>query len=487
MSYPVSYKDATDLAEMVRGGQLSVAEVVRATIGRAEAANGKLNAIVVPTFERALDEAVEREGKFSGASAALAPLAGVPILLKDLFCAKIGDTGYQGNRRLQGLDYRYRKTSSVVRRLEQAGTISLGRSHSSELGCGNCTAAAETELYGPARNPWDPRRSPMGSSGGAAAAVAGGIVPIAHASDGGGSIRIPASACGLVGLKPSRARISTAPAGEGWAGGVSDGVVSRTVRDTALALDVLAGPEPGDPYAAPAFRGGYVDTLEVPTNSLRVGLCFGLPYAPVHPECAKAVHNAGTLFEALGHFVEVAHPAGLDSLDYLYDYIAVIRTSLAVEMMTLSRELGFAWTEADVENGTWVNYQRGLKVSGVDYAASVARMHRWTREVVSWWHSGHDLLVMPTFATPPPALGYLVEGEDPQRQQRLAETIPFTPQFNVTGQPAISVPLHMSPEGWPIGVQMVAAPGREDLLLQVAAGLEAAAPWDDRQPQVYAT
>jgi amidase len=250
----MSYPDAVALSALVRAGEASALELVEAAIGRAEAVNPSLNAIVEPMFDAARAQAVALVVETQ-------PLAGVPTLLKDLFCPAAGEPAYHGNGVLREMRHHHADTGAVARRLREAGTISLGRSHSPEFGCGNCPASAETATYGPTRNPWDPTKTPMGSSGGAAAAVAAGIVPFAHASDGGGSIRLPASACGVVGLKPSRGRISNAPVGDIWAGGVSNGVVSRTVRDTAAALDVLAGPEPGDPYAAPPFAGRYFDQV----------------------------------------------------------------------------------------------------------------------------------------------------------------------------------------------------------------------------------
>jgi len=478
--------DAVETARQVRDGELSAANAVEQAIGRAKAVNPRINAVVESTFDQARDQARSQQPNAG-------PLAGVPILLKDLFCPVQGDPAYQGNRTLRALDHRYPTTGSVARRLADAGTISIGRSHSPELGCGQAPAAAETDAYGPARNPWDTDRSPLGSSGGASAAVAAGIVPVAHASDGGGSIRIPASANGLVGLKPTRGRISSAPAGELWAGGVIDGVVSRTVRDTAAFLDVLAGPEAGDPHLAPPFAGSWLDALAETPPPMRIAVCSALPYAEIAPECVEAVDGAAAVLESLGHGVEVGHPEAMDRLDYMYDYIRVIRVSLAAEMAELVKVLGRDWSADDVEEGTWINYQRGRKVSGPDYVASRDRLHAFTRAMVSWWGSadeggsGFDLLLTPTLGTPPPPVGHLVAGADERElTRRLAEVTPFMPQFNVTGQPAISVPLHQSDDGLPIGVQLVAAPGREDLLLQISAQLEKATPWIDRTPPVFA-
>lgn len=473
--------DALSTARAIRAGRIGVVEAVDEAIRRAEDTHAAINAIVAPDFDRAREQAKRME---SVPADRRGPLFGVPTLYKDLFCPREGDTAYQGNRVLAKLDHRHEQTSSVARRLDAAGAVSIGRSHSPEFGCGNCTAAAETELYGPTRNPWDLSRTPMGSSGGAAAAVAAGVVPFAQASDGGGSIRMPASACGLVGLKPSRARVSSAPAGEGWAGGVSEGIVARSVRDAALGLDVLAGLEVGDPYGVGSEQGvrrGFLSRVHEREGRLRVGLCPGLPYVVHNSECARAVEVAGQHLEALGHGVDTSHPAEFDRLDYMYDYITVIRTSLAVELSQLARTLGRAWSAEDVEDGTWVNYQRGLKVSAVDYATSVGKLHQWTRDVMTWW-TDYDLLVMPTLATPPPEVGFLVSGDDRQRRDRLAATIPYTPQFNVTGQPAISLPIHVTNEGWPVGAQLIAKPGREGLLLSVSHQLEGLLGWTDRRP-----
>ncbi len=473
--------DATTTRDRVRAGELSPSETVEAAITRAEALNPAINAIVQPAFDAARRRAAELDA--GSDPAAGGPLAGVPILLKDLFCPVAGDTAYQGNRLLQELDHRYAETGAVARRLAEAGSISLGRSHSPELGCGQSPAAAETALYGPCRNPWDLTRSPLGSSGGAAAAVAAGIVPLAHASDGGGSIRIPASACGLVGLKPSRGRISPAPAGEAWAGGVTDGMMARTVADAALGLDVLAGPEPGDAYraAVDAPGGGWLALVGADPGRLRIGLCTSLPYVDTDPVCVEAAEAAARLLASLGHRVEPGHPPSMDHLDYMYDYIRVIRVSLSASLNGLAAQLGRPFTEADVEPGTWLNAERGAQVSGADYAASRERLSRFTRDMVGWWRDGdgdgHDLLLTPTLGVEPPPLGWLVDGPERELTARLARVTPFLPQFNVTGQPAISLPLHRTAAGLPIGVQLVAAPGREDVLVRLAAQLEQAAPW----------
>jgi amidase len=205
------------------------------------------------------------------------------------------------------------------------------------------------------------------------------------------------------------------------------------------------------------------------------------------PACREAALATGRVLDDLGHHVDEDHPEPIDHLDYMYDYIAIIRTCVAVVLAETSEVIGRPWTPDDVEDGTWVNYQRGLKIKAVSYAAALERLNGWTREVVAWWAEGNDVLVTPTMATPPPQLGFLVSGDDRQRRDRLAATIPYTPQFNVTGQPAISLPMHWTDGGVPVGVQLVAAPGREDLLIRLAAQLEQAVPWAERRPTVSAT
>ena len=504
--------DATALAQQVRAGETNAATAVEDATSRCEQVNPAINAIVEQTFDSARLRAVQwdaaqREappaaqrsgGQAGGEADGAGMLAGVPIALKDLHCPAEGDPAYQGNRRLAEVDYRYSETGAVARRWAEAGAISIGRSQSPELGGGQCPAAAETMLYGPARNPWNTDHTVLGSSGGAAAAVAAGIVRIAHASDGGGSIRIPASANGLVGLKPSRGRISSAPAGEGWGGGTTDGAVTLTVRDAALALDVLAGPEPGDPYvpAHPAPVHGYVAEVGQEPGQLRIGVAGTIPFEDTDPLCTQAVEAAAGLLDQLGHRVEPGLPEAMATNDYMYDYVRIMRASATATLRSLEGALGRPWTEDDVEPVAWINYQRGTKISAPDLLASRERLHVFTRKLVSWWNSepgegdGFDLLLTPTLGVVPPPVGYLVEGDERTLTKRLAKVTPYLPQFNVSGQPAISVPLGasegMSPDGLPIGVQLVAAPGREDVLLRVAAQMEQAAPWADRRPPVHA-
>lgn len=461
--------EASDLADQIRSGSVSPTEIVESAIERAKTVDASHNILVADTFAQALENA--KTVSTSGL------LAGVPILMKDLGGPVEGEPAPNGNKVFCDQGRTHSITGAVGRRLREAGSISLGRSHSPEFGSGNCPATAETEAFGLSLNPWDTSRTPMGSSGGSSVAVATGVVPAAHATDGGGSIRMPASACGIVGFKASRGRVSNAPFPTPWGGGVVEGAVTRTVRDTALLLDVLAGAEPGDDYSAAPLDGPFVSQVELEPGALRIGALDQLDYATVAPECLEAVQLALTQLDALGHDVSPdAHPEPLERLDYLFDYIRVIRVAGASLLEDLAGELGRSWTADDVEDGTWQNYQRGLKISATDYAASLGRLHTFTQDTVKWW-ADYDILVTPTLGTPPPSNRWLIEGDDRQRRDRLGATMPFTAQFNVTGQPAVSLPLHWTDEGLPIGVQLVAAPGREDLLLRVSAQLEAAHPW----------
>lgn len=276
-----------------------------------------------------------------------------------------------------------------------------------------------------------------------------------------------------------------APAGEMWAGGATDGVVSRTVRDTALGLDVLAGPEPGDPSLAPPLARALLDEVGADPGRLGIGACDELPHATTAPACRDAVRAAADLLASLGHVVEPGRPEAMASNDFMYDYIRVIRASLVAEMRDLEAVIGRRWAPDDVEAGTWVNHERGLKISAPDYLASRERLHAFTRAMLTWWE-GHDLLLTPTVGIAPPPLGHLVDGDERELVRRLAAVTPFVTQFNVTGQPAISLPLHRDAGGVPIGVQLVAAPGREDLLVRVASQLEAAAPGEHHRPVISA-
>ncbi|HJU11142.1 MAG TPA: amidase, partial [Candidatus Binataceae bacterium] len=377
----------------------------------------------------------------------------------------------------------------LAAKFKAAGLITLGKTNTSELGLFPTT---EPESYGATRNSWDSARSPGGSSGGSAAAVAAGLVAIAHGGDGGGSIRIPASACGLIGLKASRGRISPGPDfGEVWQGFATEGVLTRSVRDTAVALEAICGNMPGDIHCVPAQSRAFREELIGQPQKLKIGMMRREPKdgTPLHPDCRSAVEDAARLLQSLGHRIEESHPAALDEnrpmWHHFTDIVSTHATS-AIEQLeqTIRRPIG----ENDVEFGTWYLVERGRHVSATRYLASVQWLHAWTRRVVNWWSEERfDLLLTPTIATPPPLLSMLMPTRDDPDEplKRVVATIQFTPQFNITGQPAISLPLYWNAQGLPIGIQLVAPLGREDLLLQIAAQLEKARPWNDRRPPIH--
>jgi amidase len=472
----VTALDATAQAQLVATGQVSARELVEAAVEAAQRLNPSLNAIIHERFAAALAEAPQATG----------PFAGVPIVVKDLGCAIGGEPHHQGVRALKNVDYRAPQDSALYRRFRAAGFVAIGRTNTPEWGN---TITTEPLAYGPTRNPWDLEYSTGGSSGGSAAAVAAGIVSVAHANDGGGSIRIPASECGLVGLKPSRGRVSLAPdVGESWMGSTIDGVVTRSVRDSAAALDLIAGDEPGDPYTAPPFLRPLLQEVGVDPGRLRIGvLDHPLLAATGHPECGRAVDDAAHLLEQLGHHVELSWPEAMGDPEFAVEFQGVVAAWAANDLVELEAILGRDLVDGDVEPDTLALGMLGRSMTAAQYVASMLAVHRWCRRMLAWWHpadgsAGFDLLLTPTIATPPPKLGYLSE---PGAGHRIFELLQYTAQFNLTGQPAISLPLHMTPDGLPVGVQLVGDAWREDQLVRVAAQLEAAAPWSGRTPLVW--
>jgi amidase len=472
--------DLLGQAELLRAGEVSPTELVDAALARAERLNPTINAIIHPRPEAARAEAAAATTAPSG------PFAGIPMVVKDLGCAQAGEPHHMGVRALRDIGYRAPHDSALWRRLRAAGFISIGRTNTPEWGC---TITTEPLAYGPSRNPWNPAHSTGGSSGGSAAAVAAGIVAIGHASDGGGSIRIPASECGLVGLKPSRGRISNAPdVGEAWMGSTTNGAVTRSVRDAAAMLDVMAGAEPGDPYTATPFARPLLDEVGTDPGRLRVGLLdHPVLGAAGHAECTEAVVAAGRLLEGLGHHVDVSWPAAIGDPSFAAHFRAIVATWTANDIAELEAILGRPVGDGDIEPDNAALGAIGRSVTAPHYVAAMLEVHRWCRSVLSWWHPadgarGFDVLVTPTIAAPPPKIGYLSE---PGQGRRVFELLQYTAQFNVTGQPAISLPLHQTPDGLPVGVQFVAAAGREDLLVRLAAQIEQAAPWRDRRPPLF--
>jgi amidase len=481
MTDDLSHLDATAQADLVRSGAVSPRELVDAAIERIERVNPELNAVITPLFEGARAQA-DSDALPHG------PFRGVPFVLKDLSAHSAGDPFHEGMAFLKERRWTEPEDTALAARFRAAGLITVGKTNTPELGI---LPTTEPLAYGATRNPWDVTRSTGGSSGGSAAAVAAGLVPIGHANDGGGSIRIPASECGLVGLKPTRGRVSEAPEfGDVMGGLTCELVVSRSVRDTAAVLDAVHGMEPGDPYTAPAPTRPYLDEVGATVEPLRIGLLTASPggAVPVHPECVEAAEAAGRLLESLGHSVSTSHPKALDDPDYTAHFITNWAAGAAWNLDYWTRRTGVEVGQDDVEPLTWALADLGRSSTGAEWLWAREWLQANAREVAAWWTEGHDLLLTPTIAEPPPVLGSFDSPPDNPLHGlfRAAEVVPFTPPFNVTGQPAISLPLHWSADGLPIGVQLVAAFGREDLLLRVAAQLEEAQPWSDRRPPVHA-
>jgi amidase len=435
-----------------------------------------LNAFVTLCRDRALAEAdAVRAGDER-------PFAGVPIAVKDLVALTEGVRTAMGMKAMG--DWVPEEDSALVRRLRAAGAIIVGKTNTPELGI---LPVTEPDRFGPARNPWDPSRTTGGSSGGSAAAVASGMVPIAHANDGGGSIRIPASCCGLVGLKASRGRISLAPLGE-FVGGIAvEGVVSHTVRDSAVALDVLAGYEPGDPYWAPDPSAPFAEAVDREPGKLRIAFTTVAPNGvPVDEDCVAATREAAELLESLGHTVFEAPE--LTDEGYIENFIAVWVSGVASSVLSFGELRGRPIEPSELEPLTAEMVAIAESISAAAFLKALEYLRGLSRRVVSMW-SDLDVLVTPTLATAPIEIGALrpPEGQPAMGMlENAAAFVPFTPLWNVTGQPAVSLPLHQSGAGLPIGVQFVGPPAREDLLISLSAQLEGARPWADRRPELAA-
>jgi amidase len=466
--------DALGLAELIQRKQAGAGEVLEAAIERIEAVNPKLNAVVQKMYDIARD--THANGLPQG------PLAGVPFLLKDLYTWYKGAPVGNGSHLYDGFiaDHDF----TIVERYKAAGLVILGRTNTPEFGL---NAATEPKVNGPTRNPWNPGHSAGGSSGGAAAAVASRMVPAAHATDGGGSIRIPAANCGVVGLKPSRARNPAGPdVGEGWSGLAGGHVVSRSVRDNAALLDASSGPAPGDPYWAPPPARPFLQEVGTAPGRLRIALITKAPSGvPVHGECTKAASDAARLCQELGHSVEEAMPeVDSDALAWAMQVIigGNLRNAVELRLKGLGREL----RQGDLETITALWAERALKYTATDYARAIFITHRLGRSFGQFFQR-YDVLLSPVLAEPPLPLGSTdMMGNDLDAyNERLFRLIPFTPIFNMSGGPAISLPLHWTPEGLPVGVQFGADFGNEAVLFRLAAQLEAAKPWRDKLPPIH--
>jgi amidase len=483
--------DALGLAELIRSRQLSAAEVCEAAMARIERVNPQINAVVTPMFDHA---------RRSLAALAPGPFAGVPFLLKDLLSVCAGVPLTFGCKALKNFIPDH--DSELVRRYRQAGLVILGKTNTPEFGI---VAYTEPELFGATRNPWNLARTPGGSSGGAAAAVASGMVPLAGAGDGGGSIRIPAAYCGLFGLKPSRGRTPTGPDfGELWQGAVVEHVLTRTVRDSAAMLDCICGADVGAAFIVAAPERPYLEETRRDPPRLRIGFNTRSPIgAPVHPENEKAVLQAALMLAKLGHDVVEAGP-DLDGRALARSYLAMLYGEVAADLTDLELVLGRPARPQDVETATWTLGLLGRCESAVSLAGARRLWGRAARRM-GRFHQTYDLYMTPTTAQPPARIGELQPkpyevlalkavnrlglGRLLRRSgaieriaiQNMART-PFTQLANFTGQPAMSVPLHWTREGLPCGVHFMARIGDEATLFRLAAQLEQEQPWFQRRP-----
>jgi amidase len=439
---------ALDLAARIRAGELSAAESVEAAIARAEAANPRLNFLVTDCYEQALERA---KGPLSG------PFAGVPMLVKDLTETAGVRTTFSSRA---FADYVPAQSAAVVRRMENAGFVVIGKSNTPEFGI---TAVTESDLNGACRNPYDTERTPGGSSGGAAAAVAAGVLPLAHGSDGGGSIRIPASCCGLFGIKPSRGRVSPAPYGSGSLELSQSGPLATTVRDAAAFLDAVAGYEPGDAHWPPPPERPFLDECDREPGRLRIALTVDPPLPhPVDPNVAQVARDAAEALAALGHdVVEATPPWHAEDTLHLFSYLWRMTPALyPVKDRSLLMPINRRFAE-------WA-----LEATSVDFARAVAALQALARRVVAFWDDV-DVVLTPGLAMLPVPIGWVFEPDDVMEQYRRGgEFTPFTPVVNVTGQPAVMYPFG-TVDGLPVGVQLIGPPAGEALLFRLAAQLEA--------------
>jgi len=466
--------DGMGQAALVRRGDVTAAELVEAAIGRIERGNAAVNAVVRPMFVEA--RAAVRQGVPAG------PFEGVPFLLKDLMAAFAGVPMAAGTRFLR--DFVPDHDSELVARFKRAGLVVLGKTNTPELGL---VPTTEPHLFGASRNPWDLERSTGGSSGGSAAAVAAGLVPFAHGNDGGGSIRIPASCCGLFGLKPTRGRTPMGPdVGDVLGGLAADHALTRSVRDSAALLDAIAGPDVGDPYVAPPPARPFLDEVGAPPGRLRIGFAVDAPTGvPIHPDCITAVRDAASLCESLGHDVDEASPEA-EAQEVLPAFLTVYATGHASLMEAAARATDRPLAPEHFEPTTWAIYELGSQQRGADYLLAVMALQRLGR-AMGRFHQRFDLWLTPTLAEPPAPLGtFDPPADDPfAPMMRAAAYTPFTALANATGQPAMSVPLVWNAAGLPIGVHFVARLGDEATLFRLAAQLEAARPWAARRPRVF--
>ncbi len=487
--------DALGLAELVKQKDVTPLELVEETISRIEKVNPKLNAVTIPMYEEARKVAQRPlpDGTFMG----------VPFLIKDLVSTYAGVAFTKGCKGLR--NYVADQDSELMKRYKAAGIVAVGKTNTPEFGLMGVT---EPEAFGPTRTPWNPEHTSGGSSGGSGAAVAAGIVPMASAGDGGGSIRIPASCCGIFGLKPSRGRTPTGPYGELWQGAAAEHILSRSVRDSAAMLDATQGDDIGAPYVTRPPSRKYMAEIQTDPGKLKIAMTTESPLGnDVHPECVAAVKSAGNLLSDLGHHVEETKP-DYDGMELAMSYLVMYFGEVAAEIDNLRPMIGRKPSQKDVEPATWTLGLLGRTFSACEFVRAMQRWNDFSR-IMGRFHQKYDIYVTPTIAVPPPrigetlpssaelfgmktmnalGLGKILKASGIVRQlaEKSLSKMPFTQLANLTGQPAMSVPLHWTAEGLPCGVQFVAPIGDEATLYRLAAQLEKAKPWFDKNPPVFA-
>jgi amidase len=488
--------DALGLAELVRKKKVKPSELCEEAIRRIEKLNPALNAVVTPMYDYARKTAAGPLPK--------GPFAGVPFLIKDLLCSFAGVPLTSGCRAYR--NYIPDFDSELVTRYKKSGCVILGKTNTPEFGL---VAYTEPELFGPTRNPWNTDHTPGGSSGGSAAAIAAGIVPMAGGGDGGGSIRIPASNCGLFGLKPTRGRTPTGPEyGELWQGAALEHVITRSVRDSAAMLDAIQGADPGAPYVIKPPARPYLKELGQKTGKLKIALCTHSPIGTaVHPECVKAAKDAAALLVKMGHVVEEAAP-DVDGKALAVSYITLYFGEVAADIDKIKDLTGRKASRSDIEPVTWTLGLLGRSFTAADFVKAI-RLWDAAARAMGRFFQKYDLYLTPTVAQPPVKIGELKPKPYERAAMAVVNTLglgsvlkasgmvdalaeaslsvtPFTQLVNMTGLPAMSVPLHWTPEGLPVGVQFIARFGDEAALFRLAAQLEKAKPWFKKRPPMAA-
>jgi len=465
--------DATDLADLVRQRQISASELLDAAVERVEARNGAVNGVTMKLYDHA--RAAIARGLPDG------PFTGVPFLMKDLSAAIAGVPMTRSSRFFADAPAPTADSEHVAR-LKRAGLVIFGRTNTCELGL---SLTCEPQMHGPTRNPWDLSRISGGSSGGAAAAVGARMLPMAHATDGFGSIRAPAACCGLVGLKPTRGRNTMAPGlGEGLGGCAIEHAVSLSVRDSARLLDATAGPGPGDPYVAPPPARPFANEVGADPGALRIAFTSLAPNgAKVEADSVRVLAETAKLCTDLGHRVGEADPA-IERAAVVPTFLTLAAANTVVNLASHPTK-GRLPQAGEVETVTWATAKLGEKIDGAGYVRATQAAHRLGRQMAAF-HADWDVLLTPGLATLPVKLGWIdmMMGDVDEYWRRVFAFSPFTVWFNLTGQPAMMLPIGRSADGLPIAVQLVARYGDEATLFRLAAQLEAARPWFDRKPAI---